>query len=395
MPPRRLASEPTGDDDMDSDDDGTGHLTDLLAKLTRAQQRQLAQKMAPTTTKSRPLRPLPPQRGQPQDSAGKQPAKARSVAGRLRLISRLVLTRLMPLLLIGAFLAWLLRETEDKIFYMPSGQHATAVREVLLANGWIEDPLHVEKATLLWLDDRDVRMARKRTLRPVQRVNSFEGVMSGRPDAVCRALREARGTWARATEASEPGFSLAECYVLPEQLGSLTERMRGEGGASHWLLQPVDAAARREAAEQSGGVPLLTNNPDALPPRGAWTVRLHEPRPLLLDQHEDRDEDQTKGQTKDQTKAQAKGQTKGQHKFVVEVFTVVSSIDPARPLGPRPAPHQPHRPPCRCHPGRPTGPLHCAAHAAQAAHTAHAAHAAHAPRPASHPSPRPSPRPST
>ena len=373
MPPRRLprASEPTGDDD--SDDDGTGHLTDLLAKLTRAQQHQLVQKMAPTTSKSRSLRPLPPQRGQPQDTTGKQPPKSRTVSGRLRLITRLVLTRLMPLLLIGAFLAWLLRETEDKVFYMPGGHHATAVREVLLANGWSEDPLHVEKATLLWLDDRDVRMSRKRALRPVQRVNTFEGVMSGRPDAVCRALRDARGTWARATEASEPGFSLAECYVLPEQGAALTGRMRGEGGASHWLLQPVDAAARREAAEQPGGVPLLTNNPDALPPRGAWTVRLHEPRPLLLDQHENQHADQAKGQAK----GPHKGQIKGQHKFVVEVFAVVSSIEPARPLDPRATSPPAAHPPCRCHPGRPTGPPHYAAHAA------HAAHAVHAPRPAS------------
>ena len=106
--------------------------------------------------------------------------------------------------------------------------------------------------------------------------------MSGRPDAVCRALREARNMWARASEASEPGFSLAECYVLPEQRAALVGRMRAEGGASHWLLQPVDAAARLEASEEAGGVPLLTNNPDALPPRGAWTARLHEPQPLLL-----------------------------------------------------------------------------------------------------------------
>ena len=56
--------------------------------------------------------------------------------------------------------------------------------------------------------------------------------MSGRPDAVCRALREARNTWARATEASEPGFSLAECYVLPEQRAALAGRMRDTGGAS-------------------------------------------------------------------------------------------------------------------------------------------------------------------
>jgi hypothetical protein len=156
MPPRPLprASEPAAD--ADSDDDGTSDLTDLLAKLTRAQQRQLSQKMAPA--KGKPLRPLPPQS---PDSAGKQPAKARTMAARLRLIARLVLTRLIPLLLIGALLAWLLRETEDKVFYMPGGQQAAAVRKVLLANGWIEDQLHVEKATLLWLDERDARMSRR------------------------------------------------------------------------------------------------------------------------------------------------------------------------------------------------------------------------------------------
>ena len=374
MPPRRLprASEPTG---ADSDDDGTDHLTAMLAKLTRAQQRQLAQKMAPTTSKSRPLRPLPPQRGQPQDTTGKQPPKSRTVSGRLRLITRLVLTRLMPLLLIGAFLAWLLRETEDKVFYMPGGHHATAVREVLLANGWIEDPLHVEKATLLWLDDRDVRMSRKRALRPVQRVNTFEGVMSGRPDAVCRALRDARGTWARATEASEPGFSLAECYVLPEQGAALTGRMRGEGGASHWLLQPVDAAARREAAEQPGGVPLLTNNPDALPPRGAWTVRLHEPRPLLLDQHEDLHADQAKGQARARTRARLRASISSSSRC--SPWSALSSRRVR--LTPAPPPHQPPRPSCRCHPGRPTGPPH----STRGTHAAHAAHAAQAPRPAS------------
>ena len=159
MPPRPLprASEPVAD--ADSDGDGTSDLTDLLTKLTRAQQRQISQKMAPA--KGKPLRPLPPQKGQPPDSAGKQPAKARTMAARLRLIARLVLTRLIPLLLIGALLAWLLRETEDKVFYMPGGQQAAAVRKVLLANGWIEDQLHVEKATLLWLDERDARMSRR------------------------------------------------------------------------------------------------------------------------------------------------------------------------------------------------------------------------------------------
>ena len=230
MPPRPLprASEPAAD--ADSDDDGTSDLTDLLAKLTRAQQRQLAQKMAPA--KGKPLRPLPPQKGQPPDSTGKQPVGTRTMAARLKLIARLVLTRLMPLLLVGALLAWLLRETEDKVFHMPGGHQATAVRKVLLANGWIEDQLHVDKATLLWIDERDARMNRRRKLRPVQRVNTFEGVMSGRPDAVCRALREARNTWARATEASEPGFLLAECYVLPEQRAALAGRMRDTGGAS-------------------------------------------------------------------------------------------------------------------------------------------------------------------
>ena len=84
MPPRPLprASEPAAG--ADSDDDGTSDLTDLLAKLTRAQQRQLAQKMAPA--KGKPLRPLPPQKGQPPDSTGKQPVGARTMAARLELI---------------------------------------------------------------------------------------------------------------------------------------------------------------------------------------------------------------------------------------------------------------------------------------------------------------------
>ena len=216
-----MASEPS-DDDVDRDQD---HLNDLLAKLQRAQQRQLAEKMGAGGTKRRPLRPLPPQAGQPQDqpqgvqpqgSAGKKPSGARTIVGRLRLITRLVFKRLLPLLVVGALLAWLVRETEDKIFYMPGGHQTTAVRDVLLASGWTEDPLHVEKATLLWLDDRAVRMAHKRTLRSVQRVNTIEGVVGGRGDAVCRALRGARGAWAHATNTSEPGFSLAECYVLPE-----------------------------------------------------------------------------------------------------------------------------------------------------------------------------------
>ena len=53
---------------------------------------------------------------------------------------------------------------------------------------------------------------------------------------MCRALREARNTWARATEASEPGFSLAECYVLPEQRAALAGRMRGEGGGASMAI---------------------------------------------------------------------------------------------------------------------------------------------------------------
>ena len=315
---------------------------------------------------------------------------ARTLKDRLQRITSLIAWRLLPLLATGFVLMWFMREVEDRTFYMP-GSGSEAVRKVLIDNDWTEVPL-IDKATLIWVDERSARLMRTRTASSVQRVNTLDGVLASRGDAVCRALDETRrallakqeaavaaAATAAATAAAaaasaaaasraatsdsdaegddEPAdayadanadanadaeafrrearalsVSIAECYVLPEQRDALTERITTPSGAgavaegggggfgqfwpfgggnrekvapptsTHWMLQPADPVARREAgvaplapsATAGGGggggtaaVPLLTNNPEALPSasstKGVWTAVRHEARPFLLD----------------------------------------------------------------------------------------------------------------
>ena len=203
--------------------------------------------------------------------------------------------RLASFLVAAIIAIWMVSRYDDdpRTFHLSPAVDASAVRAVLRAAGF-DEKADARDATLLWADGRLARQAGSG-----QWVSAFAGASSARPDALCRAMREARRALAASARPCADGadpacrwraVEIAACAVLPHDRDEVLRTVGAAAGgtapasAALWLLRPVDTSARRHVAQQGAPPALITNNADALPdPRaGTWTARAYIPHPLLI-----------------------------------------------------------------------------------------------------------------
>ena len=147
----------------------------------------------------------------------------------------------MPLSMFMILLAYVLRDIESKTFHISADASAEAVRSVLLQHG-LQEVSTPERASVVWAaaeSERQLESIRQRSI-PSLRMSALPGVIAARPDASCRALREAR-------QHVSGHVRIAECFVLPQDADEVRAAMLAErsGATSLALLFGLRASFLR------------------------------------------------------------------------------------------------------------------------------------------------------